>query len=59
MCLAYKDMIREVNVSKARVSHKSEVAGPFNRDDTIIDKHLTFTLLYCYNKGLYWLVKSN
>ena len=26
------------------MSHKSEMAGPFNRGDTIINKH--FTLLY-------------
>ena len=24
----------------------SEMAGPFNRGDTIINKHFTFTLLY-------------
>ena len=60
-CLGYKGSIQEVNVSKAKVSHKSEVAGPFSRGDTIINKHLTFTctLLNCYKKGLYLLVKSN
>ena len=26
------------------MSHKSEMAGPFNRGDTIINKHFTFTL---------------
>ena len=29
---------------QVEVSHKSEMAGPFNRGDTIINKH--FTLLY-------------
>ena len=28
------------------VFHKSEMAGPFNRGDTIINEH--FTLLYFY-----------
>ena len=27
---------------QAEVSHKSEMAGPFNRGDTIINKHFTF-----------------
>ena len=27
---------------EVEVSHKSEMAGPFNRGDTIINKHLTF-----------------
>ena len=31
---------------QVEVSHKSEMAGPFNRGDTIINKH--FTLLYLY-----------
>ena len=26
--------------------HKSEMAGPFNRGDTVINEHFTFTLLY-------------
>ena len=30
---------------QVEVSHKSEMAGPFNRGDTIINKHFTFTLL--------------
>ena len=29
---------------QVEVSHKSKMAGPFNRGDTIINKH--FTLLY-------------
>ena len=29
---------------QVEVSHKSEMAGPFNRGDTIINKH--FTLLF-------------
>ena len=33
-------MIREVNESKAKVFHKSEMAGPFNMDT--INKHFTF-----------------
>ena len=28
---------------QVEVSHKSEMAGPFNRGDTIINKHFTFT----------------
>jgi hypothetical protein len=28
--------------SKKKVSHKSEMAGPLNRGDTIINKHFTF-----------------
>ena len=31
---------------QVKVSHKSEMAGPFNRGDTIINKH--FTLLFLY-----------
>ena len=31
--LGYKDRIWEVNVSKAKVSHKSEMAGPFYMGD--------------------------
>ena len=27
---------------QVEVSHKSEMAGPFNRGDTIINKHFTF-----------------
>ena len=27
---------------QVKVSHKSEMAGPFNRGDTIINKHFTF-----------------
>ena len=43
-CLAYKGRLQEVNVSKAKVSHKSEIAGPFNRGDTIINTlHFTFS----------------
>ena len=36
-----KDGIWEVNVT-VEVAHKSEMAGPFNRGDTIINKHFTF-----------------
>ena len=28
------------------MSHKSGMAGPFNRGDTIINKHFTFILLF-------------
>ena len=42
------DRIREVNMSKPRVSHKSEMAGPFNRGDSVINKHFTFTLASNY-----------
>ena len=28
------------------VSHKSEMAGPFNRGDTIINTHLNFSLYF-------------
>ena len=28
---------------QVKVSHMSEMAGPFNRGDTIINKHFTFT----------------
>ena len=31
-------------MSKVRVSLKSEMAGPFNRDDTIINKHFLHVL---------------
>ena len=31
-------------MSKAKVPHKSGMAGPFNRDDTIINKHFTLLL---------------
>ena len=31
---------------QVEVSHKSEMAGPFKRGDTIINKH--FTLLFCW-----------
>ena len=31
-------------MSHARVSPKSEMAGPFNRSDTIINKHFTLLL---------------
>ena len=41
-CLAYKDMIREVNVSKVKVSLKLEMACPFNRGYTMINRHVTF-----------------
>ena len=36
---------------QAEVSHKSEMAGPFNRGDTIINKHFTFFTFYnvCYH----------
>ena len=34
---------------QVEVSHKSEMAGLFNRGDTIINKH--FTLLYFYSKS--------
>ena len=30
------------------MSHKSEMAGPFNRGDTIINKHFTFTFIDVY-----------
>ena len=30
---------------QVEVSHKSEMAGPFNRGDTIINKHFTLLLL--------------
>ena len=30
---------------QVEVSHKSEMAGPFNRGDTIINKHFTFMML--------------
>ena len=33
------------------MSHKSEMAGPFNRGDTIINKHFTFINESCY-KGI-------
>ena len=50
-----KDGIREVNVtSDVDVSHKLAMAGPFNRGDTIINKH--FTLLYFYIKIFFRLV---
>ena len=29
---------------QVEVSHKSEMAGPFNRGDTIINKHFTLLL---------------
>ena len=35
---------------QVEVSHKSEMAGPFNRGDTIINKHFTFTLLFISEK---------
>ena len=47
-CLAYKDRIWEVNVSKVRVSHKSEMAGLFYRGDTIINKHFIFVSILRY-----------
>ena len=31
---------------QVEVSHKSEMAGPFNRGDTIINKHLFRELIY-------------
>ena len=31
-------------MQQAEVSHKSGITGPFNRGDTIINKHFTFTL---------------
>ena len=42
---AYNDRIREVNVSKAKLFQKSEMIGPFNRGDTIRNKHFFFTFL--------------
>ena len=39
--LQYKDRIREVNISMAKVSISH--AGPFNGVDTIMHKHITFT----------------
>ena len=30
---------------QVEVSHKSEMAGPLNRGDTIINKHFTFTFI--------------
>ena len=40
---------------QVKVSHKSEMAGPFYRSDTIINKHFTFlkgSLVFsCINKG--------
>ena len=32
---------------QVEVSHKSEMAGPFNRGDTIINKHFTFIYNIC------------
>ena len=32
--------------------HKSEMAGPFNRGDTIINKHFTFTFLEHLQSGI-------
>ena len=32
---------------QVKVSHKSEMAGPFNRGDTIINKHFTFYFYFC------------
>ena len=32
---------------QVKVSHKSEMAGPFNRGDTIINKHFTFYIYFC------------
>ena len=34
---------------QVEVSHKSEMADPFNRGDTLINKH--FTLLFCTCMG--------
>ena len=34
---------------QVKVSHKSERAGPFNRGDTIINKHFTFYFLLLLN----------
>ena len=31
------------------VSHKSEMAGPFNRGDTIINKHFTYYFTFVLN----------
>ena len=37
------------------VSHKSEMAGPFNRGDTIINKHFTFIIKFLRERGdLQW-----
>ena len=34
---------------QVKVSHKSEKAGPFNRGDTVINKHFTLLLsAVCY-----------
>ena len=32
---------------QVEVSHKSEMAGPFKRGDTIINKHFTFIKFSC------------
>ena len=43
------DRIREVNMFKTEVSHKSNEASPFSRGDTIMNKH--FLLSYSCNSG--------
>ena len=53
-CLAnYR--IREIkNVFKIKVSHKSEMAGPVNKDDTIINKQNHILLSqYIINTSVY------
>ena len=42
---------------QVKVSHKSEMAGPFNRGDNIVNKH--FTLLYkaAFHLGFHCLPK--
>ena len=37
---------------QVEVSHKSEMAGPFNRGDTIINKHFTSLYFYIQASGL-------
>ena len=41
---------------QVEVSQKSEMAGPFNRGDTIINKHFTFIGIVSYYQNL---AKSN
>ena len=36
---------------QVEVSHKSEMARPFNRGDTIINKHFTLILLFTIYPG--------
>ena len=44
---------------QVKVSHKSEMAGPFNRGDTIINKQFTFYKLKpSSNRSLFKLIIS-